>query len=109
MSAAMPARTETGPTGTAVWLTPSKGLRRSLVVHVNNIGFLQVYVYAPKLPLGRVIAYASANSLEECRLDEWHEHESLWVGHASFDLTPHELQRIREAFPQLRVVKDSGK
>ena len=106
VSTAMPARIETGPAGTAVWLTPSKALPRSAVVRVNNVGLLQVYVYAPKLPLSQPLAYAGT-SIEDCRLDEWHEHESLWVGSASFDLTTRELQRIRETFPQLRVTDSS--
>lgn len=91
-----------------LWLMPSRELPRRMILRLG--AELQVHVYAKQansIFLGRSIGYAS-KPLSECRLELWEGHEAVWIGSASFDVTLSEVQEIRAAFPELRIVKSGA-
>lgn len=76
-------------------LTPSRKFPRRLVLRLR-LREMYVFLYGPSRHAdpGPPIAYASA-CIDDCHLGVRETRCDLWLGRASFDLSPQELERVR--------------
>jgi hypothetical protein len=93
-----PVRTGEAICNRTLTLMPSKKFPRRLVLQLRpNELYVFLYGPSPHADLGPLLAYASA-PIADCRFSVRDGHGNLWMGRASFDMSPAEMAQVRAEF-----------